>query len=266
MSNLVTVRFRDSNKHFEYEAREGSDLREKDFCIVETERGVDIAIVLRPPYTGEFQVQGKTLRRVVRRAGKDDFCSMKENCKKEREAFKTCLEKIKLRNLPMKLVSVRYTLDRKKLTFYFTADGRIDFRELVKDLAAIFKTRIELLQIGVRDESRMKGGLGPCGLGLCCSSYITEFGSVTIKMAKEQNMILNPIKISGVCGKLMCCLAYEQNIYEDFKRHAPQVGTKVVYTDNETYEVIGLNPLHKTVKIRMENGYEKEVSLDEIKK
>ena len=173
------------------------------------------------------------MKKVMRIASEEDLRHAEENRKKEREAFASCLQKIRDHNLEMKLIDVEYTFDNNKILFYFTADGRVDFRELVKDLAAVFKTRIELRQIGVRDESKMMGGIGVCGRVLCCSSYLGEFQPVSIKMAKEQGLSLNPTKISGTCGRLMCCLKYEQDAYEQIIKRAPKMGAIVETPDGQ---------------------------------
>ena len=181
------------------------------------------------------------------------------NRKKEKEAFRICLEKIKKHNLEMKLIDAEYTFDNNKVLFYFTADGRIDFRELVKDLAAVFKTRIELRQIGVRDETKIVGGIGICGRPLCCHTYLSEFAPVSIKMAKEQNLSLNPTKISGVCGRLMCCLNNEEEIYEELNRKLPNVGDFVTTEDGLKGEVHSVNILRQLVKVLVEVNDEKEL-------
>jgi len=190
------------------------------------------------------------LKKVIRIATPEDHQKVQENQRKEAEAFEICLKKIENHSLPMKLVDVEYTFDNNKIIFYFTADGRVDFRELVKDLASVFRTRIELRQIGVRDEAKMLGGLGPCGRPLCCTQFLGEFQPVSIKMAKEQNLSLNPAKISGLCGRLMCCLKYEQEFYEEIRKRMPKVN-KEVLTPAGKGIVLDTNYLRETVKVKI---------------
>ena len=199
------------------------------------------------------------MKSVIRIATDEDKRTVEENHQKEKEAFKICQEKIRKHNLDMKLIDAEYTFDNNKMLFYFTADGRIDFRELVKDLAAVFKTRIELRQIGVRDETKILGGIGICGRPLCCHTYLSEFAPVSIKMAKEQNLSLNPTKISGVCGRLMCCLKNEQETYEYLNRKLPGVGDIVTLPDGMKGEVSGVNVLRQLVKVLVDVNDEKEM-------
>jgi cell fate regulator YaaT (PSP1 superfamily) len=196
---------------------------------------------------------------VLRIATAKDIGQEAANKEKEKEAFKICLEKIRKHELAMKLIDAEYTFDNNKVLFYFTADGRIDFRELVKDLASVFKTRIELRQIGVRDETKILGGIGICGRPLCCHTHLSEFIPVSIKMAKEQNLSLNPTKISGVCGRLMCCLKHEEETYEELNRRLPNVGDQVTTKDGQHGEVASINILRQLVKVIVENGDEKEI-------
>ncbi|HOT22107.1 MAG TPA: stage 0 sporulation family protein, partial [Sedimentibacter sp.] len=197
----------------------------------------------------------KPLKKVLRLATEDDIKRNRENKEKEKEAYDICFKKIEEHGLEMKLIDIEYTFDNNKVIFYFTADGRIDFRELVKDLAAIFRTRIELRQIGVRDEAKMIGGLGPCGRHMCCSSFLGEFYPVSIKMAKEQKLSLNPAKISGICSRLMCCLNYEHQVYEENIKKLPDIGDKVqVLGTNKTGIVIDINPLFVTAKVNVEKS------------
>jgi len=198
------------------------------------------------------------LKCVIRIADERDINKHKENKDKEKEALDICLEKIKEHQIDMKLIDVEYTFDNHKVIFYFTSDGRVDFRELVKDLATIFKTRIELSQIGVRDETKMVGGLGPCGRSMCCSTFLGDFAPVSIKMAKEQNLSLNPTKISGICGRLMCCLNYEQSTYEDIRKRLPKVGS-IVKTEEGNGEVVGNSIVKEIVKVRVKRGDEEVV-------
>jgi cell fate regulator YaaT (PSP1 superfamily) len=213
MPNVVGIRFKKAGKIYYFDPSV-TELKSGDFCIVETSRGLEFgAVVTGPKAVAESDIL-QPLRQVVRRADEEDCQKILENRQKEEEAFNAALQKIEEHDLDMKLVDVEYTFDRSKIIFYFTSDGRVDFRELVKSLAAIFKTRIELRQIGVRDEAKMIGGLGPCGRVLCCHTFLGEFEPVSIRMAKDQNLSLNPAKISGACGRLMCCLRYESDTYE----------------------------------------------------
>ena len=203
----------------------------------------------------------------MRIADNKDIAKHKENKSKEKDALDICMKKIAEHGLEMKLIDVEYTFDNNKVIFYFTADGRVDFRELVKDLATIFKTRIELRQIGVRDEAKMLGGLGPCGRSMCCSSFLGDFTSVSIKMAKEQNLSLNPTKISGICGRLMCCLNYEQSTYEEIRKRLPTVGSKVKTKDG-VGEVISNNTVKESIKVKLKKGdeeYVDEFKIDTVK-
>ncbi|HHY18883.1 MAG TPA: stage 0 sporulation family protein [Firmicutes bacterium] len=214
MVKVVGVRFKKAGKIY-YFTPGDLDIKEGDAVIVETARGVEYGdIVLGPKYVDESEIV-QPLKEVIRKAKSEDLVVVEENARKEKDAFEICLEKIANHELPMKLIDVEYTFDRKKVIFYYTAPGRVDFRELVKDLASVFRTRIELRQIGVRDEAKMIGGLGPCGRALCCATFLGDFAPVSIKMAKKQNLSLNPSKISGVCGRLMCCLRYEYEVYEE---------------------------------------------------
>lgn len=214
MVKVVGVRFKKAGKIY-YFTPGDLDIEEGDAVIVETARGVEYGdIVLGPKYVDESEIV-QPLKEVIRKAKSEDLVVVEENARKEKDAFEICLEKIANHELPMKLIDVEYTFDRKKVIFYYTAPGRVDFRELVKDLASVFRTRIELRQIGVRDEAKMIGGLGPCGRALCCATFLGDFAPVSIKMAKKQNLSLNPSKISGVCGRLMCCLRYEYEVYEE---------------------------------------------------
>ena len=228
--------------------------------IVETARGVEYGSVV----LGEREVEDsdvvQPLKAIIRIATLEDDEREAKNREKEKEAYKICLEKIKKHNLTMKLIKVEYTFDNNKVLFYFTADGRIDFRELVKDLASVFKTRIELRQIGVRDETKILGGIGSCGRPLCCATYMPEFVPVSIKMAKEQNLSLNPSKISGVCGRLMCCLKNEQETYEELNSHLPSVGDYVTTPEKLKGEVSSVNVLRQLVKVIVTlDGDEKEI-------
>lgn len=259
MTKVIGVRFRTAGKIYFFSPGE-LEIRQGDNVIVETARGVEFGrVVCGPKEVGDDAVV-QPLKPVIRLANEQDRKTVDKNKQKEKEAFRICQEKIKKHKLEMKLVDVEYTFDGNKILFYFTADGRIDFRELVKDLAAVFRTRIELRQIGVRDETKLKGGIGICGRPLCCSTYLTEFSAVSIKMAKEQNLSLNPTKISGVCGRLMCCLNNEEETYEVLNSQLPSVGDTVTTDDGLTGVVHSLSVLRKLVKVvvNLEND-EKEI-------
>ena len=225
------------------------EIKSGQHVIVETARGIEYGYVVLGTREVEDGKVVQPLKSVIRMATKEDEAVEEANKKKEKDAFKVCLEKIRKHNLEMKLIDVEYTFDNNKILFYFTADGRIDFRELVKDLAAVFKTRIELRQVGVRDETKIVGGIGICGRPLCCHSYLSEFIPVSIKMAKEQNLSLNPTKISGVCGRLMCCLKNEEETYEYLNSKLPNVGDYVTTDDGLKGEVHSVNVLRQTVKV-----------------
>ena len=230
-----------------------------DHVIVETARGVEYGrVVLEPRSVKEDEVV-HPLKEVLRVATKEDEDHEAENRQKEKEAFKICKKKIREHGLDMKLIDAEYTFDNNKVLFYFTADGRIDFRQLVKDLASVFKTRIELRQIGVRDETKILGGIGICGRTLCCHTYLSEFAPVSIKMAKEQNLSLNQTKISGVCGRLMCCLKNEQETYEELNRNLPGIGDMVTTPQGVSGTVQSVNVLRQMVKIVVEVNDEKEI-------
>lgn len=259
MTKVIGVRFRTAGKIYFF-APGKFDIKQGDNVIVETARGVEFGRVVSGPREVEDEEVVQPLKSVIRPANDQDRKTVEKNKQKEKEAFKICLEKIRKHKLEMKLIDVEYTFDGNKILFYFTADGRIDFRELVKDLAAVFRTRIELRQIGVRDESKIRGGIGICGRPLCCSTYLTEFSAVSIKMAKEQNLSLNPTKISGVCGRLMCCLTNEEETYEVLNSQLPSVGDTVTTKDELTGVVHSLSVLRRQVKVvvNLEND-EKEI-------
>ena len=255
---VIGVRFRTAGKIYYFAPLEFT-IKRNDHVIVETARGIEFGTVVMPPKEVEDEKVVQPLKPVLRLATQKDIEQEAANRKKEKEAFRICLEKIRKHNLEMKLIDAEYTFDNNKILFYFTADGRIDFRELVKDLAAVFKTRIELRQIGVRDETKIVGGIGICGRPLCCHTYLSEFAPVSIKMAKEQNLSLNPTKISGVCGRLMCCLNNEENIYEELNRKLPNVGDFVTTDDGLKGEVHSVNILRQLVKVLVEVNDEKEL-------
>lgn len=263
MINVVGVRFKKAGKIYYFDP-ENHFIDIGTNVIVETVRGIEFGTVVVSNREVPDEEIIPPLKKVIRVATQDDARIYKENEEKEKKAFNTCLEKIAQHNLDMKLIDVEYTFDNSKILFYFTADGRIDFRELVKDLAAIFKTRIELRQIGVRDEAKMIGGIGVCGRELCCNNFLGDFQPVSIKMAKEQNLSLNSVKISGVCGRLMCCLKYEQDTYEEILKYMPGIDA-VVSTPLGKGTVIGTSVLNEKVKVKVEKGDQTEVSEFHIK-
>lgn len=248
MVKVIGVRFRNAGKIY-YFAPGKFEIKASDHVIVETARGIEYGYVVLGAREVEDSKVVQPLKSVLRMATAADEATEKANKVKEKEAYKLCMEKIRKHNLDMKLIDVEYTFDNNKVLFYFTADGRIDFRELVKDLAAVFKTRIELRQVGVRDETKIVGGVGVCGRALCCHSYLSEFIPVSIKMAKEQNLSLNPTKISGVCGRLMCCLKNEEETYEYLNSKLPGLGDYVTTEDGLKGEVHSVNVLRQTVKV-----------------
>ena len=258
MIKVIGVRFRKAGKIYYFDPA-GNDIEQGQHVIVETARGIEYGSVVLGvrEVTDESVVQ--PLKQVIRVATPEDDEVAEKNKDKEKKAYDICIEKIRKHNLDMKLIDAEYTFDNNKVLFYFTADGRIDFRELVKDLAAVFKTRIELRQIGVRDETKAVGGIGICGRPLCCSTYLSDFVPVSIKMAKEQNLSLNPTKISGVCGRLMCCLKNEQETYEDLNSKLPNIGDIVNTTDGLRGEVNSVSVLRQLVKVIVEVGDEKEI-------
>lgn len=260
---IVGVRFKTAGKIYYFDPA-GLNIEKNDYVIVETARGVEIGkVVIEKRQVNENDVV-LPLKRVIRVATSEDLDIVERNGHEAREAFTLCEDKISEHDLPMKLIDAEYTFDRNKIIFYFTADGRVDFRELVKDLAAIFRTRIELRQIGVRDEAKMLGGIGPCGRMLCCSTFLGDFEPVSIKMAKDQNLSLNPTKISGLCGRLMCCLKYENDLYEEAKRELPDIGN-MIRTPNGEGKVIGLNMLERLIQVELFDPERvTEYTLDEL--
>lgn len=283
MITVVGIRFKKAGKIYYFDPG-NLNICKNDSVVVETARGIEFGdCVIGPKEISETEIVAP-LKSVLRKATEEDIRRHDENKVKEKEALEVCLDKINEHKLDMKLIDVEYTFDNNKVIFYFTADGRVDFRELVKDLATIFKTRIELRQIGVRDEAKMVGGLGPCGRPLCCSTFLGDFASVSIKMAKEQNLSLNPTKISGICGRLMCCLNYEQSTYEDIRKRLPRVNS-IVNTKRGRGEVIANSVVNEKVKVKtktkdgeetieefninditlISGGYEGTVSDDEVK-
>ncbi len=258
MIKVIGVRFRTAGKIYFFDPGR-LNIRKGDHVIVETARGIEYGTVVGGVREVENDKVVQPLKPVLRIATQKDNEQEASNKEKEKDAFKICLEKIRKHNLEMKLIDAEYTFDNNKVLFYFTADGRIDFRELVKDLASVFKTRIELRQIGVRDETKIVGGIGICGRALCCHTYLSEFIPVSIKMAKEQNLSLNPTKISGVCGRLMCCLKNEEETYEDLNRRLPNVGDYVTTDDGFKGTVHSVNVLRQLVKVIIEKDDEKEI-------
>lgn len=258
MVQIVGVRFKSVGKIYYFDPGDLT-LEVGTSVIVETARGVEMGTVAIANRLVDESGVVQPLKKVVRAATKEDFKKIEDNEKKEAEAFVICAEKIKAHKLEMKLVDVEYTFDGSKVLFYFTADGRIDFRELVKDLASVFRTRIELRQIGVRDEAKMIGSYGICGRNLCCSQFLGDFAPVSIKMAKEQGLSLNPTKISGTCGRLMCCLKYEQEAYEDLLKVTPKQGAFVSTPDGKG-TVVSVNLLKGKVKVSIDGGREKQVT------
>lgn len=258
MTKVIGVRFRTAGKIYFFDPGK-LNIKRNDHVIVETARGIEYGTVVGNPREVEDNKVIQPLKPVLRIATERDDEQEANNKLKEKEAFKICLEKIRKHNLEMKLIDAEYTFDNNKVLFYFTADGRIDFRELVKDLASVFKTRIELRQIGVRDETKILGGIGICGRELCCHSHLSEFVPVSIKMAKEQNLSLNPTKISGVCGRLMCCLKHEEETYEELNRRLPNVGDHVTTDDGLRGEVASVNVLRQLVKVVVDVDDEKEI-------
>ena len=247
MPIVVGIRFKKAGKVYYFDPGE-LPLASGGEAIVETARGLEYgSVVVGPKEVSEDELV-QPIKRVVRLANEQDHQRMQENKRREKEAFDVCLKKITAHQLDMYLVDVEYTFDSSKIVFYFTAEGRVDFRELVKDLASVFRTRIELRQIGVRDEAKILGGLGPCGRPTCCSTFLGDFAPVSIRMAKDQNLSLNPTKISGLCGRLMCCLRYENEVYEEAKAALPDMGQRVTTPEGEG-RVIGLNPLKRAVTL-----------------
>ena len=248
MTRVIGVIFRQAGKIYFFSPGK-LHIRKGDKVIVETARGVEFGSVVNGPREVRDEEITQPLKSVLRVATEEDKRNEEKNREKEKEAFDICLEKIRKHDLNMKLISAEYTFDNNKVLFYFTADGRVDFRELVKDLAAVFRTRIELRQIGVRDETKIRGGIGVCGRPLCCHTYLSDFAPVSIKMAKEQNLSLNPTKISGVCGRLMCCLTNEEETYEALNSCLPAVGDHVTTRDGLKGEVQSVNVLRQQVKV-----------------
>ena len=257
MYEVIQVRLREAGK-ITYFSTSGMKFKVGDFVVVEADRGLDYGQVLSDTQAILDADLEEPLKKVVRKANQWDMNQVDKNKKKIKEVMDTCSKKIQERKLPMKLIDAEFSFDRSKIIFYFTAEGRVDFRDLVKDLANAFKTRIELKQIGVRDEAKMLGGLGPCGRALCCATYLKDFEPITIKMAKEQNLPLNPTKISGLCGRLMCCLGYEYQTYKEMMKGMPHEG-ETLKTPKGAGKVISVNAIKRTAMIELEDGSQIEV-------
>ncbi len=266
MAEVIGVRFKSTGKVYYFDPG-GVKLKKGSRAIVETARGIECGEVAMENTEVRDSAIIQPLRKLIRPASPEDLEAVEENHKKEKAAFKACEKRIAARGLEMKLVDVEYTFDNSKILFYFTADGRVDFRELVKDLAGMFRTRIELRQIGVRDEAKMLGGLGICGRPFCCGSFLGGFQPVSIKMAKEQGLSLNPVKISGACGRLMCCLKYEQEAYQDLLKSTPKVNA-IVSTPDGKGVVIDQNLLTRKLTVRLDKDPDaapKVYTVDQIK-
>jgi cell fate regulator YaaT (PSP1 superfamily) len=263
MIRIVPLKFQQAGRQYKFNAQ-NLELKAGDKVIVETDRGRAMAIVVIPPCEVPDNEAPEGLKNIVRAATEEDLALAETNTAREKDAYRHCVERIKSRKLEMKLVRAEYAFDGSKIIFYFTADGRIDFRELVKDLAHYFHTRIEMRQIGVRDEAKLVGGLGICGRELCCSSFLTQFNPVSVKMAKEQGLALNPTKISGQCGRLLCCLGYEFETYTQLRKGMPKQGKKVMWQDSEC-EVTNLNILRQQVTLRDREGNSTIVTMEELR-
>ncbi len=263
MTRIVPLKFQQAGRQYKFNAQ-SLELKAGDKVIVETDRGRAMAIVVIPPREIPDNEAPEGLKNILRTATEEDLALAETNTSREKDAYRHCVERIKSRKLEMKLVRAEYAFDGSKIIFYFTADGRIDFRELVKDLAHYFHTRIEMRQIGVRDEAKLVGGLGICGRELCCSSFLTQFNPVSVKMAKEQGLALNPTKISGQCGRLLCCLGYEFETYTQLKKGMPKQGKKVMWQDREC-EVTHQNILRQQVTLRDREGNSSVVTMEELR-
>lgn len=264
MIEIVEIKFKNIGPTYPFNSQ-GLDLNVGDVCILQTERGKEFGRVVSGPRMVERREIENFLGKVIRQATEEDLAQLKENEKREKEAFKFCFERIKERELPMKLTKVKYLFDGSKITFYFASEIRVDFRELVKDLAQEFKTRIELRQIGVRDEARMFGGFGPCGRPLCCATFLKGFQPVSMKMAKIQDLALNPVKLSGICGRLMCCLAYESGTYKEEKKKLPREGSKITVPQG-TGKIKSVNIIKKSVIVELEDRRKVEIPVEKLKR
>ncbi len=254
MTDVVQVRLREAGRTYMFMLGD-LELKRDDYCIIQSERGLEYGLVLSDPHKASEEELEQELRMVVRRITINDRYQILKNIRDSRSALTTCVEKIKEHKLPMKLVDVEYAFDRTKIIFYFTSEGRVDFRDLVKDLARVFRSRIELRQIGVRDEAKLIGGIGPCGRHVCCASFLRGFDPINIRMAKDQNLSLNPSKISGVCGRLLCCLRYEQDAYCEMARDFPP-RESIVSTPDGDGKVMDRNILAGMVRVMLEDGRE----------
>jgi len=263
MISIVGIKFKNSGKIYDFKCEE-TDFKLGDTCVVDTERGLSIGRVALSVRKRDEKEIKRPLKSVVRKATEKDLEQIKKNETKEKEAFRACQNKIKDKQLPMKLVSVEFSFDACNAIFYFTAEGRVDFRELVKELAKEFKARIEMKQIGVRDEAKMFGGHGPCGRVLCCSSFLKNFEPVSIRMAKEQQLTLNPTKISGVCGRLMCCLVYEHHCYERCLKNIPNIGKKVNTPEGQG-KLIKVDIMQEKAVVDLEEGKRLQITLQELR-
>ncbi|MFH1380734.1 MAG: stage 0 sporulation family protein [Candidatus Omnitrophota bacterium] len=258
MHQIVQVRLRKAGK-ISYFSTTGLKFKIGECVIVEQDRGTEYGEVVSEPKDSLKIKFEKPLRKIVRKTNPWDHQQIEKNKKRTKDLVDTCAQKIKEHKLPMKLVGAEYSFDRSKIIFYFTAEGRIDFRDLVKDLANIFKARIELKQIGVRDEAKLMGGYGPCGQELCCTKFLKDFEPVTIRMAKDQNLPLNPTKISGLCGRLMCCLSYENKTYKELIKGLPKLGQEIKLENKKKGKVVALNPLKRSATVEVEDGKQVEV-------
>lgn len=261
MKKVVGIRFREGGKIYDFDPGHFV-LQVGEYIIVKTEKGIGFGQVVRPPCRLNGEIK-RALKKIFRLATEDDLKQYKDMLEREKRALEFCHERIKIRELPMKLINAESFYDGSKITFYFTADGRVDFRELVKDLVKEFQTRIELRQLGVRNQAKMIGGIGSCGRELCCSQFLKEFHPVSVKMAKEQNLSLNPAKISGVCGRLMCCLKFEYDSYMELKKGMPKLGKKID-TPKGKGRVIRQNIINRTITIALDSGSEAEFTTDEF--
>lgn len=263
MTRAVQVRLREAGNIQSFLVGD-LELKRNDYCIIQSDRGLEYGQVVSDPHPPTEEELAQELKMVVRRITINDRYQIIKNIRDAKAAFKTCIEKIREHKLPMKLVDIEYAFDRTKIVFYFTSDGRVDFRELVKDLARVFKSRIELRQIGVRDESKLVGGIGPCGLKICCSAFLKSFDPINIRMAKDQNLSLNPSKISGVCGRLLCCLKYENDTYCELGKKFPPKES-IVATPQGQGKIVDYNILAGTIKVMLEDEREIICGVHEIK-
>ena len=260
METVVGIRFRKGGKVYHFDPGELA-IKKDDYVIVNTEQGTGFGQVVEGPLAKDARFHPTAMKPVERLASEEEVRKFHSNREVEHDAKNYCIERIEVHNLPMSLVDVEYFFDGSKIIFYFTADGRVDFRELLKDLVRRLRTRVELRQIGIRNQAKMVGGLGGCGRPLCCSSFLKNFHAVSIKMAKEQNLSLNPAKISGACGRLMCCLQYEHEIYRDMKKDMPKLGKKIEIAEGKG-KVIRQNIMNRSYTVLMEDGHEIDKSLD----